>query len=276
MKLWPIIATGLFGAMLSCQHDGRAAASLRSDADVSTRETVLPPYEPVNVRVEVDADKAKDGPAKDLKSDDGMRLAEASGDDDKYFMVVFGFQGREFFNLPRNAHSFAMFLRTSGSDLTAAPIQAFVISWLPVDGVVQFGQGLKPGRNYTFAESMNLVVRDNRDIRRTPIVRIQPTLFAKALERYNRLNAGSASQSILYRMIDDMNGRSMVMRGIAGGYTNCIHALTDILLVNDGSLLDTSIKHGFAASDAIFQFLGAYAMDNGAPYDAYLASRLGI
>jgi hypothetical protein len=272
---WVVVLSVVFAA--GCRTGG-SAATLRAVDDgaaAADDDRLLPPYEPKALVVVVNEATAK-GPAPAAAPTAGLGLADGAGQPDSYDMTVFGYQGRGPLNLPRNAHSFAVFAHAKGAALATAALEVFTISWMPADNVAQLGQGVKAGRNFAFAESMANVQNGGLDIRRSPLVKIDPQLYARALRQYHLLKAATTTGAILYKLLDDVGGRSAVVQGVPGGYTNCIHALSDMMGAAGGGLLDTGLKHGFAASDIIFAYLSGFGAVPGVAYDAALAGRLSI
>jgi len=228
-------------------------------------EEVLPEHEPVNLPVSMNVQD-------DVRPVSTPSLADAVGPESHY-MVMFGYQGRGGVNLPRNSHTYAMFVRAIGEDLTTAALETHVISWLPEDGLVGVGQPVKKGKNYGYEETAAIARRSDFEVRRSYVVRIAPILYERGVARFDDLVDGAASERIRYKMIDDLSARQRVLDG-EDGYTNCIHAVSDASI--QGSLLQTGTRRGFAASDAVYEYLKVFVREPDRHYDDPLAARLGL
>lgn len=259
--------------LVGCASNDNSAVN---ESAASDEEQPLPDYTPVNLTLPVDAANAEGPAAKgvaEATESEGLSLA---GGTVSYYMTIYGYQGKGLLNLPRNSHTYAMFIKATGDNLQTAALQTFTVSWLPQDGIVQLGQGVKPGRNYSFEETMQIAASHNFDVRRSIVVRIDEHLYNKAFARKQMMDEGAWNQAIRYKMIDDPQGRVMVLNGQFGGYSNCIHAVSDALIYGNGALLDTGAKRGWAASDTVFQFFSGHMVQGFLPYDALLAPRLGL
>jgi hypothetical protein len=190
------------------------------------------------------------------------------------YMAVYGYQSAGLFPLPRDTHTFAVFIRATGEDLETAELDDFTISWLPKDGIIGFGEGVKPGRNYSLEETLDIAAQQRYVVQRTPIRQISPALFELAQQRKAALDAGSVTDQVEYRMIDSPRGRQRILAGLPGGFTNCIHAVSDAFVQN-GQLLLTGTAHGFSASDAVYNYLSRFVISNQS-FDTALAPRLGM
>lgn len=230
-----------------------------------SHEEVLPEHEPVNLPVTMDV-------GSDATTVSTPSLAGAVGPQSHY-MVMFGYQGRGSVNLPRNSHTYTMLVRAIGEDLTTAALETHVISWLPEDGLVGVGQPVKKGKNYSYDETVAVARRSDFEVRRSYVVRIAPILYRRGLARFDDLVDGAASERIRYKMIDDLSGRQRVLDG-EDGYTNCIHAVSDASI--QGSMLQTGTRRGFAASDAVYEYLKVFVREPDRHYDDPLAARLGL
>jgi hypothetical protein len=256
----------------------KSAAAALSPED----QAVLPPFSPTLLKVEVNAKKAMtavkaDGAGFALQ---GTAAVESAAAASRYFVTIFGFQGTGPFNLPRFTHTFAYFVRVAGKNLAKAPLEAFTISWDAADGDIGILQPVEVGHNYTLAETLALADSLNVkvDVRRSALFEINKTLYDKALGRYQMLNDGEDTGAVRYKMIDTLAARHGVIQKVPGSFSNCISAVSDVLMGSGASLLDTGNKRGFAASEAVLQwYMGSSSFINPAvAHDAVLAPRLGI
>jgi hypothetical protein len=199
---------------------------------------------------------------------------ERSTGDVTTYMVVYGYQTPGLFPLPRDTHTWAVFVRAFGQNLQTAALDSFTISWLPQNGKIGFGEGSEPGRNYTLQETLNIAAQKGYVVQRSPVTQIQPALYDMAASHKAVLDAGSLSGDVQYRMIDNPVGRIRVLNGLPNGFTNCIHAVSDVF-VEDGVVFPTFAAHGFSASNAVFDHLSGFIVENQA-FDAVLAPRMGL
>jgi hypothetical protein len=115
------------------------------------------------------------------------------------------------------------------------------------------------------------------DVKRTPYIEIDATLYANAVNRRETLTRGASTGKVRYKMIDDPNGRLQVLRELPGGYSNCTHAVSDLVTATNGALLSTGTKRGFEASSAVFDWFlkGTGVVDPFGVNDWVVDSRLG-
>lgn len=262
-----VVLSSVLAVMLMACH-GRTADD---DTQLDAYASPLPAYQPVSLVI--DQNESATGPVESRPQASGLALAETNV---AYYVVMFGYQGRGLLNLPRHTHTYALFVRAVGADPETAALSSFSISWLPQDGVVAAGQPVKPGRLYSFAETTAIAQSNSYDIRRSYVVRIHPSLYDQAVSRFFVLDAGSANGNTRYKMIDDMTGRIRIADGQPAGYTNCIHAVSDTLRYANGTLLETGLKHGFAASDSVYNFMSGYFVGAINAKDQVIAARLGL
>ncbi len=157
----------------------------------------------------------------------------------EFFLTLYGSQ--KFLNLLQSAHTFAVFTRREFQENGYRDV-ASIISWLPCAGVIHL-LGAEPGRNYSLPETLEFVA--GTKVRATPATRIQEILYKSALERIDQLETGS----IEYVMSDRFSTRP-------DKATNCIHAVSDLsIALASLPMLDTGIRHGFAASVTVFNYL---------------------
>ena len=266
------------GAQSTAKADGPAPASQAEE------DALLPDFDPTNLTIEGPAEIAaafatldKQPPALPStdKNPSGLALADQANEG-FYFMIIWGFQGRGPLNLPRNAHTFATFVESNGEDLRTAQLKSFTMSWLPVDGIVRLIDNPKPGRWYGLQETRQLAPPNRYDLKRSPIYQVSAALYRDALVRYWDLDTRGRARTVLYLANDDMNGRTNALRKVPGGYTNCIHAISDAIAPSAG-LLDTRTNRGWSASEAVLNyFRGAGHMPVPQTFDGLLAQRLGL
>lgn len=174
----------------------------------------------------------------------------------RHFFTIYAWQGVGPLNLPKYTHTFAVFARVEGPDLERDTIRYFTVSWDAADGIIAMALPAKAGRNFTLAESYAL--RDDlgvtTEMRRSRMVEIRKELYDQAFLQFTRISQGSASGSVSYKMMDDLDGRQLARRSMPGGYLNCQHAVSDILARPDGSLLETGMARGFSAGDLVYEW----------------------
>ncbi len=264
----------------ACRTTTEAAGvkDAEAPAALDPEETPLPPYEPRTLSVPVTDLKVFDMPVTKIEPKaDGMALAGSTA---RYFFTIYGWQGTGPFNLPRYSHTWGVFIRVDGNDLSTSPLSAFTISWDAADGTIGLFMPVEDGHNYTLQETFDLAALFNVPIaiRRSPIFEIKKPLFDSIYNRYVRLTNGEANGTIRYKMIDDVGGRKLILANQNNGYTNCTHAITDTLQGPNGAILQTGAARGFAASDKVTQwFLNAgQSIHPPENVNSVLGSRLGI
>lgn len=178
---------------------------------------------------------------------------------DLYFMSIYGYRGDTLINRPSDTHTWAEFLVARGGDVTPGHMESFTISWLAADLEIGIGEGLQPGRNLNFAETMAIAQSRGYLVSRTPLVQIRPELFFAARERFAELNDGAATGRIAYRIIDSMAGREAILNG-SFGFSNCSHALADVGARLGLPLLRTGTLRGFDASYAVFEYFSPFVL----------------
>jgi hypothetical protein len=189
-------------------------------------------------------------------------FASAARADDSYYMLIFAYQGRP--NLPRFAHSFAAFVKTSevkDVGLDASRIEIHTISWLPATLSVE-PLRLRPvaGRNLDLLETLQLAASQNADISAWGPYRIQKDLYDRAVAQIDRLSRGE----IAFKAMD---------RGFRPTTaSNCFHAISDIL---DGPLLDTGTAYGNPASEMVRDHLSGQIIQPNSTY-RFLIKPMGL
>ena len=175
-------------------------------------------------------------------------------DQPRYFVSLYAYQGRGELNLPRRSHTWARFAAFDGADLNRSEFSEFAISWLAADGNIGMFQGIEVGRNFSHSETMVIAEDSPVNVQRTPYIEIDKTLYANAIQHRDTLMRGASTGKVKYKMIDDPIGRRQVLSGLPGGYSNCTHAVSDLVTGKNGALLNTGTKRGFEASSAVFDW----------------------
>lgn len=161
---------------------------------------------------------------------------KAEGLRDRYFMVLFGYQGAS--NRAVDAHTFAAFYE--GSDLESGRVSyPASISWLPATGVVR-PLRREPGKNFSLEETLDLARRNGAEVRAHGPYEITSGLFARAMEQIRFLESGAVD----YRMINGIFVR---------GTSNCIAAVSAI-----GGSLNTGTQWGFSATQRVATHLSRW------------------
>lgn len=252
-------------SLTSCKSRGTGSA-VRGGVDPrAADETVLPEYKARFL--DTDAENppvTTDFTAVPLALDAGLENQAAGfsgasqGDPATYrhFFSIYAWQGVGPFNLPRYTHVFAVFARVEGPNLEADPIRYFTISWDAADGIIGMALPAKRGKNYTLQQSYELrdALGASTDVRRSRMVEIHKSLFDAAFVQFTRVSQGALTGAVSYKMMDDLDGRQRIRQSIPDGYSNCQHAISDILAREDGSLLETGLARGFAAGDLIYEW----------------------
>lgn len=258
--------------------NGAKLADAGGASATSADETPLPDYAPQFVKVGVDRDH-ESAKAEEVAPANGLALANSPQSGARYFFTVYGYQAQGPFNLPRFTHTWAYFVRALGTDLYTAPLEAFTISWDAADGQIGIAQPVKAGHNYTLEETFALANNQNANVavQRSAIYEVNAAFFNKAYARYAYFVNGEANGQVRYKMMDDYNGRTSLVQGASGGYSNCTHATADFLSAG-GQLVNTGTARGFAASDMVVQWYlsSPYVIQSGQDVNGALAPRLGI
>jgi hypothetical protein len=244
-------------------------SDLRLSEDRNETDKLLPEYTPQFLKIDAGIPGyAKSDPevTKVILPQEGvleLSLAKAknlTSDEARYFFSLYAWQGVGPLNLPSNTHIFGVFLRVDGRNIAFDPIQYFTISWDAADGVTGVNLPSKHGHNYSLQETYGL--RKNLDIntevRRSRVVEITPALFAAAYAHYTRLSIGERTGIFSYKLLDDLDGRQRIRRFLPGGYSNCQHAVADILSRTDGTLLETGLARGYSAADITYKWLSPH------------------
>ena len=265
-------------AQSTAKSDGPTSASQAEE------DALLPDFDPTYLTIEGPAnigaafaslDKQPPALPSREQNSSGLALADQANEG-FYFMIIWGYQGNGPFNLPKNAHTFATLVESNGEDLRTSQLKFFTMSWLPVDGIVRLTDTAKPGRWYGLQETRQLAPPNRFNLKRSPIFQISTALYRDSLVRYWDLDTRGRAQTVLYMANDDMNGRTNALRKIPGGYTNCIHAISDAIAPTAG-FLDTRTNRGWSASEAVLNyFRGAGHMPVPQTFDGLLAQRLGL
>jgi hypothetical protein len=188
-------------------------------------------------------------------------LANFSGAEEKYYMVVFSAQAAPVRG--RNAHTFATFVRVADDAISdnGPKVERHTISWLPSTLQVRVLRRFpESGVNLGFQSTMDWARRRDARVTAWGPVQIQKELYDRALRQIDRLNSGA----IAYKAID---------RRYRGEAVNCIHAVADI--DTDRGILSVGDAFGEAASSAVARHFQRWMVQ---PEDSsmWLAERLGL
>lgn len=254
----------------SCKTHGKASNMTSSVVD-DRDEKVIPDYTPRFLDVDAGTPQYATSaaavtmvtPPKMNDSDLGLTKTQIDPSGEaRYFYSLYAWQGVGPLNLPSNTHIFAVFLRVDGRNIAADPIQYFTISWDAADGEIGVMIPSKPGHNYSLQETYQLREKLGvaTEVRRSRIAEITKGLYDAAYAQYARLFIGEKTGNVFYKMMDDLNGRLRVQRMQPDGYSNCQHAVTDIVARTDGTLVETAMARGFAAADLTYAWLSPHVV----------------
>jgi hypothetical protein len=169
--------------------------------------------------------------------------------DDRYYMMMFASQAEP--NLPRLAHTFALFVKapegSNGKQLDK--LETHSISWMPNDLNIQvLRAGPVMGKNLTLDESLKLARSMNARVTMWGPFLVKKELFDMASRQEKRLN----NREIEYIVLDRrFRGRSA---------SNCIHAVADLDTTQPA--LITGTAHGEAASEIVLRHLEKYIISS--------------
>jgi hypothetical protein len=179
-----------------------------------------------------------------------------------YYMVIFSAQADS--RNPRRTHSFATFVKATGSGDSASERQTEVhtISWMPQSlNIVVLRRRPETGANLDLASSLRWAESMNCHVSMWGPYQIKKELYDRAVEQEARLNSGR----VLYKALD--------RRFRPGTASNCIHAVSDLDL--DNGLLHTGPGRGDEASSMVAQHLHHWIIDPEQTH-TWVASRLGL
>src|SRR5438874_312328 len=188
--------------------------------------------------------------------------ARAQEPDASYYMTIFSAQADS--RDPRRTHSFATFVKASGTGDSAkdSPIEIHTISWMPQSlDIVILRRRPEPGTNLDLESSLRWAESRNCRVSMWGPYQISKELYDRAIKQEARLNSGL----VLYKAID--------RRFRPGMASNCIHAVSD--LDTDNGLLHSGQGRGDEASQQVAQHLKRWMIDPGQTH-AWVASRLGL
>ena len=182
--------------------------------------------------------------------------------EERFYMAMFAYQGEP--NLPRNVHTYAVFVRASdaakGEEDPRLEIQS--ISWMPRSlSVSALRRAPEAGINLSLEESNRVGRSIGSAITMWGPYRIKKELYEMAARQKERLDRNA----IAYVCID---------RGYRGGTaSNCIHAVSD-LDVTQGPL-ETGTARGNAASMMVLRHLERYIVSTDED-STWLCNRLNL
>ena len=172
--------------------------------------------------------------------------------EERYYVSVFASQGEP--NLPRFAHTFAVFIKADGQGAFPKDykMESHCISWLPASLQVQpLRLKPEPGKNLTLRETLKWAKDHKGRVTMWGPFPIKKELFERGVKRAQQLQAGDLE----YVAIDK------TFR--AKGAINCIRAVAD--LTDGGPSLDTGTAYGDAASMLVVKHLSRWFLrPNGA------------
>ena len=167
--------------------------------------------------------------------------------DDKYYMVVFAYQGNP--NLPRLAQHVRDFCQGAHHDgkPDMDKLEAHTISW--ITDPENFGLLKRPavGKNLSLEESLQWAVSKNCAVFAFGPYPIKQELYDRAMAQLARLNRGD----LAYKATD----RRFRASGTA---VNCFHAISDMV---DGPLLETGAAYGEPASAMVRDHLAPWIIE---------------
>jgi hypothetical protein len=179
-----------------------------------------------------------------------------------YYMIIFSAQNGS--NEPRLSHSFATFVKATGTGDSAKDYreESHTISWLPRSlNIVVLRARPEPGTNLDLASSLRWAQSVNCRVSMWGPYQIDKGLYDRAIEQEARLRSGR----VLYKAID-----ARFRPGIA---SNCIHAVSD--LDTDNGLLHAGQGRGDAASHQVARHLRRWIIAPGQTHP-WVARRLRL
>ena len=258
-----------FGCKARRENSGVRSADVHSSDALADDEKPLPDYTPRFLEIDAgsppfaqfDSEVTKVLLPDKNTHDLSLVSAQANiSDQYRYFFSIYSWQGLGPFNLPRNTHVFGVFVRLDGKKVESDPMGYFTISWDAADGDIALVFPAKAGHNFSLSETYRLRERMSAatEVRRSRMVEIKKEVYDAAFAHYTRIVVGESTGIVSYKMLDDLDARERVRRFSVGGYSNCQHAIADILSRADGTLLETLFARGFEAGDMIYQWLSPH------------------
>jgi hypothetical protein len=178
-----------------------------------------------------------------------LLAGSAARGQDKYYAVVFGVQDRN--NHCCEAHSFAHFVQVRQELIGPEVVDQATISWLPAQGTVKLFKRAERGINHSLKESLENV-KPGHAIAQWGPFEIQEELFDRAKKQAAFLSSGG----ILYKAMDPFSRP-------AGVAINCEHAISDIGLRPEESLVRTGTAHGHHGSYLVATHLRSWMIEPG-------------
>lgn len=131
----------------------------------------------------------------------------------RYYFILFGGQSVPY--VPRTAHTFATFVKTTPTADGKLSVEQVTISWLPAEGPVQpLRLRSVPGKNYSLEETFAIAAKDNTRVSMWGPFETDATRYALAAVQACTLNSGA----VRFRSLDSL-GRNRSVQ-------HCVHAVT--------------------------------------------------
>ena len=166
----------------------------------------------------------------------------------RYYAMIFAAEGNP--NIPRVAHSFAVFIKVSDpkdGNAGDGTIEVHTISWLPKNLDVRLlVSSPQEGVNLDLQATLKFAASQKAVVSAWGPFQVQKELHDRALAQIKRLNTGGVE----YKAVDRRFRPSVA--------TNCFHAISDIV---DGPLLDTGTAYGISASRMVMNHLAPWFVE---------------
>lgn len=171
-------------------------------------------------------------------------LAVSNTPETRYYMIMFAQDGD--FDLPRQSHTFATFIKVEPQPHPAKPriVEVHTISWYPTDERVRATRSdIQVGKNLDLHSTLQLAARSNYRVSAWGPYQIHQGLYDRAVIQKKRLESGM----YWYRAFDyGYRGRNVV---------NCYHAVSDI---GGQPLIGDEICYGSDASSRVLRYLSRW------------------
>ncbi|MCE9606701.1 MAG: hypothetical protein K8U03_17565 [Planctomycetia bacterium] len=149
---------------------------------------------------------------------------------ERFYVVLLAHQNQE--NEIAMSHTFAVFLRTSGTGAEHQVLETRTINWLPVSGHVSIVRPAEPGINKSLAETLAWAKQRGLELTMRGPYEIDAEFFGRAAAQVARLERGDFK----YRCFNTQSRNTA---------KNCIHAVADIF--EDQGRIDTGSARGHEA-----------------------------
>ena len=172
----------------------------------------------------------------------------ASAADIRPFAIVYAWTTG--LNAPKDAHTFATFGMIDVS--TGQKLEQLTISWLPASLSYTIFTPAQPAKLFSLGESFSFAAANDLSIYRYGPFELTPAAYNAALNQFNRLSQGIATNVVLYKAMDGNTRAAPTPAYYPPSAMNCIHAVSDAF-----GFIATGMDHGPDASEDVVNLMQA-------------------